>query len=272
MQTHASGSAVLVSVDLTSVTGSALVPTALAWRVLDEAGTVIQDWQDIPVNGSEVATVSVTIAGAFNILTPPATRGIRTVLLRVTTDSGEFLLSSDVMLQTISALAPWHNSFQTYQQALLATHDYPEVAMSAWVRTSDRAERERAMIQSHRAILMLPIYVGLDDFSAPLSADSLKKVVDGRLALRDLALDDHAFISARLLHALRHAQVLEANEALNADPVVLARRNGLMSLTVGESSQFFGASKPLENPMLSKPALDLLQPWLSYRVRIGRTG
>ena len=127
--------------------------------------------------------------------------------------------------------------------------------MTGWMRESRREERERALIEAYLAILQMPLFI--------------------RSAGRSLAAFLEEFgmaeLDEKLLTALRRAQVLEASEILNADPTTLARRNGLISMTVGESSQFYGTSKPLDLPLLSRQAIKMLSPWISYSVRIGRT-
>jgi len=162
------------------------------------------------------------------------------------------------------------NSFQTYAQALLESQNHTILNVSGWTRSTLRDERERALIQAHVAILQLPLRLknSLRDPQRYLT-DSF--ITPARIWLRDVTPGEYAvWTDEKMKIALRQAQLLEASEILNADPVAVARRNGLISMTVGESSQFFGQGKPLDNPMLSRPAYDLIKRWIDSSVRLAR--
>lgn len=268
MQNYAPGNAVKVSLDLKNEAGDLIAPTALRWRVLDEAEAVLQDWTALALPTEPVEAVQVTVIGPLNILTPPATRGMRSVELEITTDDGVLVVTREFLLQGSTALLVGENTFATYNQAVLASQDYSDEPIAGWSRTEVRDERERALIQAHQAIMLMPLKFKLVR-SDPQASQSPFTPTEIWLAdlLPELFVD---VVPAPMRKALLHAQLLEASAVLNADPVVTARRNGLMSMTVGESSQFFGQTKPLETPMLSRHAMDLLKPWLSYTVRLAR--
>lgn len=269
MQNYAPGNAVKVSLDLKNEAGDLIAPTALRWRVLDEAEAVLQDWTALALPSDPVEAVQVTVIGPLNILTPPATRGMRSVELEVTTDEGVFTVTREFLLQGSTALQLGYNTFATYNQAVLASQDYSDEPIAGWSRAEARDERERALIQAHQAIMLMPLKFKL--VRADPQASQHPAFAPTEIWLADLLPE--LFVDAVPAHmrkALLHAQLLEASAVLNADPVVMARRNGLMSMTVGESSQFFGQSKPLETPMLSRHAMDLLKPWLNHTVRLSR--
>lgn len=266
MQNYAPGGAIQVTINLLNEAGADLTPVALRWRVLDEAETVLQDWTVASLPAPTEKSVTVTVLGALNILTPPATRGLRTVELEVTTAAGMVVLTESVLLQATSALMVGYNSFCTYAQALMTVQDYSDRTVTGW-ESATRDQRERALIEAFNSIRRMPLIVGVEEnlYSA------------GRGLVRDygwlslLEPDEYlSNVSARQQKALRAAQLLEASEVMNADPVLIARRNGLMSMTVGESSQFFRTGKPMEAPMLSSQAIEILKPWLRYSTTIGR--
>lgn len=292
MQNYAPGGAIAVTFDLRNEAGDALTPTALRWRVIDEAETVLQDWtpeSPMPL----VPQLAVTIIGPLNILTPPATRGIRTVELEVTTVTGIIMLSQSVMLQALTQLSVGVNSFLTYAQALMIAQDFTTSALEGWEANPSREHRERALAEAHASILRMPIVVDNREklFTAGAEITNIPYApVTNRIWSIGVYPDDTRLypgmrqrwlshvkadelltaVPDRQMVAIRKAQLLEASALLNVNPVIAARRNGLMSMTVGESSQFFRPGKPLEQAVLSNQALECLKPYIRRVTKMGR--
>jgi hypothetical protein len=77
-------------------------------------------------------------------------------------------------------------------------------------------------------------------------------------------------LPVRFKRALMLAQVAEADTLLSGgSSFEELRREGLMSMTVGESKQFFQSGKPLNLPV-SRRAIGYLKPYVSYTLRVGR--
>lgn len=274
MQNYTPGSAIQVGIELRDESGGVLDASVLRWRVLDEEDTVLQDWT--PLTRTHIEDrVEVTILGALNILTPPATRGIRTVELEVTTVGGALLtLSQSVMLQASTQLSLWHNSFMTYNQTLMLVQDLSVQSAAAWDRAGSREDRERALTEACASIRRMPIVV-VEDWSKQQQRHDTypgtQRLFGERRWLTDLAPGEmQSVLSQVQLLALRRAQLFEAIAILDANPVLMARREGLMSMTVGESSQFFRTGKPLDLPVMSTQAIECLKPYLRYITAIGR--
>lgn len=253
MQNYAPNTAVPVTFRLLNEAGDVLEPTGLRWRVLDEDDQPLLGWTTLTLPSPPEDQITLTLSPALTAIAAGQGRGLRTVELEVVSAVGTLLLSERVLLTAVTVLAPGVNSFISYSRAVLTAEDFTESTMAGWVRQSRREERERALIEAYLSILQMPIHIrsnlGLVAF--------IEKF--GNVELGEA-----------LQVALRRAQVLEASEILNADPAVTARRNGLISMTVGESSQFYGTSKPLNMPLLSAQAVKTLSPWLNYSVRTGR--
>lgn len=254
MQNYAPGGAIQVSFDLRNEAGVALIPTALRWRVLDESDTVLQDWAALAVPAANEKAVA-TIPGVLNTLVAPATRGIRTVELEVTTATGNMMLSEQVMIQGLSQLSLWNNTFLTYAQSLMFAQDFAPGTLSGWELHTPREDRERALVEAHTAIMRMPLVV-----------DSRRSVWLSELSAQELS----EMLTHRQSIAIRKAQLLEASAVLEANPVLIARREGLMSMTVGESSQFFRSGKPLESAMISSQAIEQLKPYIRHVTMLGR--
>lgn len=255
MDIYTPGGPVALTFPLRNEAGDILEPSSLRWRVLDEDELVVMDWTPPASLAIVQDEYSVTIDASYTTLAAGSVRGIRLVELELTTPAGIHVLSQEFLLQSGSILTVGENSFCSYMRALMVAEDFTEQSMSGWQRETRRVERERALIEAYRAIMRLPL------FSSRSGGVTLSSA---------MATGGVAGLDSDLRQALFQAQVMEANEVLNADPVAIARRNGLLSMTVGESSQYFGSSKPLECPVMSRQALKALGPWVSYSVKIGR--
>lgn len=263
MTSYTPGQPVLAVIALEDESGAALTPTALRRRILDEEETVLLDWDvvDIPAAG---AGASVLVAGALNLLTPPAMRGARTVELEVTTATQVLVLTQTYLLAAAAGLSGV-NSYQTYAQALVAAAGFTDQSLAGWSAVTDRASRVQALIEAHSRIQLLPIVIEYDD-----SQSIVRDIGEDPWRLRDLTPAQIANLDARLLDALRMAQLVEADEILADDPVKRARREGLISASVGESSQFFGTSKMLDLGV-GQRAMKYLSRWIRFRATLGRS-
>ena len=247
--------------------GVFLTPTSLQWRVLDEAEAVLQDWTS--VNSLPASSeLEVTIPQTLTFLIAPAVRGIRTVEVEVTTASGTYVLTESVLIQGATALALGINTFNTYAQAMLESENYVPDNIAGW-SGAVREDREKALIEAYRRIMMLPIGVHFDNMQSRLSQDAFIARNFGPSMLRDMTPEQIAGLHAPMLTDLRRAQIVEADEILNVDVAAQARNDGVTSITVGESSQTFKASKPLLLGA-SIRTINILQRWVRFGARIER--
>lgn len=265
MQNYKPGTAVPLTFSLADESGSFLTPVSITWRVLDEAEVVLQDWTAIanPTTSDLVITVPLTLTG----LVAPALRAIRTVEVEVVTASGTIHLSDAFMLQGATALTFGVNSFQTYAQAILVAEDFYGASMPGWVGAVDRESREKALIEAYGRLLKLPVRPYFGDSQ---SMDYEFSRSFGPFRLSDMSPAQMLTLYAPVLASLRRAQVLEADEIMVADPVLAARKNGITGITVGESTQFFRATKPLDLPVGAR-AMKEMERWVNFTARIGRS-
>lgn len=267
MQNFKPGTDVPLTFNLVDESGAVLTPVSLRWRVLDEADVELQAWAVIstmPITPQ----LTVTVASGFTTLTAPQLRGVRTVELEVTTATGVVVLSDAIMIQGATVLAFGINTFQTYGQAILLAEDFTPDQIADWT-ASDRDTREKAMIQAYQRILQLPIHTGGTEgwSQSMLTTDTVISNVGSQL--RHMTPAQMLNLYPALLSALRSAQFVEAVSILSTDPTRAARSEGLISLTVGESSQVFQAGSALEYPAC-KGAMAYLQRWIRTTARIGR--
>lgn len=255
MQTHVPGIPARVVFELRNSNGELLEPAALRWRVGDETGVLVQDWRDEPVV-AYAELVELQLDAAHTTLAPAALRGARTVELEITLADGTALVHRQVLLLTArDQLQVGVNTFATYAQALICTQDFTSATLTGWSATENRQQQEAALVEAFQAMRGMPLVVAGRD----------------RLWLSDLSTDEYlSYVTDEQKADLMKAQLLEASAILEVDPALIARRKGIMSSTVGEASQFFRTSKPLELPMLSQQAVMLLKPYLRWSTVLAR--
>lgn len=248
-------------------------PTAVRWRALDENETVLQDWtliDPLPTGAELVVALEATLTS----LPAGALRALRVVELELQTPLGTFVLSESVLLQGATQLAPGLNSFQSYYQALFLIEGQHADQISGW-QHAERDQREKALVEAHLRLLQLPLALEFGASQTRLTDDAWLDARKSQRLLRDLAPADVLALHAPLLGALRLAQAAEANDILDPDSPRAAANAGLVSLTVGESSQTWrqgatGSSRAMEYPVCPR-AIALLQRWLRYGAKIGRS-
>lgn len=177
------------------------------------------------------------------------------------TDKGRSFSLDFIVSIRANKLIPWVSSCDNYIKMMLAVADLP-LGKSADFLAMPRADRETALVDAFDAVLSLPLRVRSES----------KHKGKPFIALSDEDRLAAAALDKRFVRAMVQAQAMEACARVNEDPVAQARSNGLISMTVGESSQFYGSGKTLASTMrvMSKDAAQLLSPWLDFSVKLGR--
>lgn len=263
MNTHKSGRDIATVFSLAADDG-VLAPTALRRRVLDEEGNLIADWAAVTLPDAGVEEVTVETGAPLNTLVPPQLRGIRIVELEITTAASTTVVEVAYQLEASLLLVPGINSFQTYYQAVLEAQTYSDTTMQGWVQNTDKEARERALSEAFTRIRLMPVVI---DWESDQSI--IRDVYSDPPRLRDLTSELILRLDKRLAKALKQAQLLEANHVLTDDQFGAARAAGIQSMTVGESSQFFGNTRPLDRGVC-EAAAKVLARWVRNRARIGR--
>jgi hypothetical protein len=256
------GSAIGVDIPLIDTTGNPLVPVGLRWRLVDESETELQAWTDIEIDAVPPVLVSVTVDSTLNLLPAGAARGIRTVYLEVSTENGVVDLSYSFMLQAVTTLIVPSNSFVTYNEALLIGADFSN--LTAWAAAT-RPAAETALIEARRRLVRLNIDPNILDAQDRLTSDV---VVSITYRLEDLTLDQFRGLESHLAVRLKRAQIIEANEILKGDPLRSGNSDGLSSLTVGESTQFYRESRPVNMGLCRDAYIEIAR--FVRGVRLGR--
>lgn len=256
MKIYGDGSIVEVAIPLLTERGESFSPNTLTYRVLDEAGAELVASSALAYGGE---TEMIVIVGAVsNTLGAGETRMMRVVELTAITDEGIIVVESRYVIESITYLSVGDNSFQTYNEALLIEMDL--IGVETW-ETAPAHKKKAALIEAYDSICKLTFRIGdRQDSLFPNSAN---------VNIKYLTASEIAALDARMLLAIRKAQVIEADVVLGGDPIAEKRKTGLMSETIGESSNMFRPGKPLVLPV-SNRALHYLAPYITMRKVVGR--
>lgn len=250
----------LVSIALLGASGASMAPASIDWRLVDEADKQLLDWAPVPFDVlTPPAAVSITVPASANLLALGQAYGMRTVELRVTTSIGAVtVLSSTYALEAANKLVAMVNSYGTHKQLMVAAQYAPETEVMHLTGASEE-DGVRALLGAYAAIEQLPLMV----------VSSRGEELGW---LRDMdAMTRFTKIDPEMRQALMRAQIIEASTALGmpGDEITQARLRGMVSMTVGESSQYFGNARPLELAV-SRTTTRALGRYLRRSVKVGR--
>lgn len=261
MQAYLGGQAVNLSVPLFDSDGALIPALSVSYRVIDqnEVELVAKVALDSFVEGDD--SVVVALDDALNTLDVGVTRAMRVVELYLTTEVGTIKIESGYFIEADEILVEGENSFQPYSKAVFCSGELPNV--QNW-NEAGKKERIAALIAARRNIGQLRFrYV----------FDAEQSIIDNSVGASDLTAATPEQWSAMPLEfreAVRRAQVLEADYLLMPNDSISAyRREGLMSMTVGEAKQFFRPAKAIEG-VVCKRAMKELAKYVMTRTRIAR--
>lgn len=250
----------LVSITLLDASGASMAPASIDWRLVDEADEQLLDWAPVPFNVlTPPAAVSITVPASANLLALGQAYGMRTVELRVTTSIGAVtVLTSTYALESANKLVAMVNSYGTHKQLMVAAQYAPETEVMHLTGASEQ-DSVRALLGAFAAIEQLPLMVVSN------KGQELGWLRDMDAATRAVKIE------SEMRQALMRAQITEASAALGmpGDEIAQARLCGMVSMTVGESSQYFGNARPLELSV-SRATTRTLGRYLRRSVRVGR--
>lgn len=250
MKAYKDASEVVVTTSLVDDDGNAIVATEGTYRVLDQDDNELVASSALTVD-AQATEVQVTVPSAINTLGVGELRGLRVIEYSLVTAAGVVELIDTYLVEASSVLVVFENSFMTYHQALMVAFEVPSTP--GW-DSAGRQTRIAALKEAYIAINTLRFTVAdfLTDF-----------------ALVDMTADDISAIPTDFQLALRMAQIATADLALGGDPIDHKRRMGLMSETIGESSNMFRPGKPMLDS-IGQRAYRYLAPYLSIAHKIGR--
>jgi len=233
-----------------SISLQGIAATAVTYRVLDAAGVELlaESATGFVAGDTEVA---IAVPVALNTLPAGTYTDLRKVELKVVAADGTRTISELYAIETPDVLVEGVNSYQNYETAELgAMFTQP---LEAW-GMNDKFARISAMIEARDRIGRLS-FVEVEAYDA--------------FSINELTPAQFQSLSAALRTALRKAQIVEADFVLGGSAIDHKRDQGLMSETIGESSNMFRPGKPLELPV-SKRTARMLMGHITYALKIGR--
>jgi hypothetical protein len=269
MNKYLAGEAVTVTFPLDESMGVA--PATASYRLLDEDENVLieQDTPTDPANGA----VTIRVDGAMNMLAPAVTSGsntlqpaqlraARTAQITLVYQNGTVRLEQSYLIEASSLLVPGTNSFQTLAKANLVALDIP--ALNGWGAATDD-QKIAAMIQARINLGMLRYRYRFDD--------NWMNYVMPEFALYSittLTQEEYVELPVQFRRAIERAQIIEADDLLNVDPVLAKRRMGIVSETVGDSTTTFNAVRPDRGLVCPRAMLEVTR-FVLRRTRLSRT-
>lgn len=263
MQAYLGNQDVTLTIPLVTASGEVIDATAVQYRVIDQDEVELVAKVALATFAPGDAEVTITVDAAQNDL-GLATRAVRSVELYVEGTGGTTLLTAEYVIEVASVLAVGVNSFQTFPNAVMIGFELPN--LPGW-NAASRQERMNALMAAYRNFGKLALRYVTED------TDPMTRVIQpvewNYNDITKMPQNVLLQLPSEYLAALRRAQVYEADFLLGGDEVGDIRRSGLMSATIGESSQFFRPAKPYE-AAVCKRALKEVSRYLISSVRVGR--
>jgi predicted regulator of amino acid metabolism with ACT domain len=255
------GQNVSVTVQCKDVAGNPLSATAAEYDLLDANGNVIVSDTAVPgfTPGNTSATVQVT--ALQNSLEAGEKRDMRVVRVTFTTTSGTVQGTERYMITAEETLEVMFNTFQTYDHAELIAAEM--TGLNVW-HVKTEAQKRAALADAFYGLSKLrfriPNTVGQDRVNYP---------DDVITNIRELTVSEFNALEEKFLQALKRAQVAEADSLLENNQTDEMRRRGIISYTIGETSQFMGSQRPLDLTVNHR-SIKYLTGYISWALHVAR--
>lgn len=244
------------------LTLSDLTATALEYRVVDHDGEELVARASTAYTPGD-QTKTITVPAALNALPVGVVAAARTVYLYITGTggaAGEVRLSQSYRIVAEDDLPVPSASFQSLASADMIAADLLDVTAYTGASDSDRAA---ALRQARDNLCQLHFRFEVDKQRASYGIGGGVFERDG-FDLGEVTLSELNALPAEFRSALKRAQVLDAAWILGrlGDDVAAQRDQGLVSITIGESSRTYTRQKPPRSAA-SPRAVRVLSAWLA---------
>lgn len=252
---------VSVEIPAVNLAGETITATSAAYRILDAERNELVSLTNVVsfVSGDQKA--SVTVEGSVNTLEAGIIRDMRVVEVKFSTAEGDIINSVKYVVQADTTLIIMGNSFQTLEQAEIAAMDMPN--LKVW---GDKGDQERAAALVDAYYNLCKLRYSIPGTMAQNRQNWGSNIIND---ITDYSALEFLTLESRFVTALRKAQVAEADVILEGDLQGELRREGVISYTIGETSQFFRPTKPLDLAV-SVAALKYLRGFVSWAIPIAR--
>jgi hypothetical protein len=233
MLTYLAGDAITLTIPLINEAGTAIVPTAALYKVLDEDSVTIVDATSLSVTGATTQVV-ITVPGVNNTLAIGRSVGAREVQILVTTATGHELVYAGYRIVVADRLVVPSASVQSYASAEMTAADLNGIP--GWT-AADKSSRVGALLEAHRHLCLFSYRYIPDDWQSRILMEvDIKR-------LNEVTLSEWQALPIEFQTALRIAQVYEADEILSSSTSADPRDSGIIAERIGETEVKWRTSK-----------------------------
>lgn len=261
MNFHLEGQIVQVVVPLTDQAGVQVTPSLVRAKLYDGEGVLISDLGSITFTAG-AATTTVTVLGALNTLLSGEPKEARRLDVEITHPAGLSLKTLRYGIEDEQSLILMKNSFQSFENALLIASDY--VNLTAF-NTATEARQKASLVEAFRRISSLAMIYVTKDVDGSVTGTYELLAGDWEEVNGDVFKTQ---FPTHFQRALRHAQVLEANELLQGNVLARKHAQGIATETIGESSVTLRPGFGIQS--ISSAARAILSGYINDTVRIER--
>lgn len=261
-----------INIAIADTKGNALTPNSIQVKILDEQSVELQAAQYIAFAPGDTS-FDLIVSGAINTISDPLVN----TQARVIVVNYGFASSVSILVRHIYLVR--RDVVLSFMKNTYISHEAAEVLAASiarldnWVAASD-VEKIMALETAYERIGRLSFEVSNPSVETPLNSIGVKDILSTPTisisGINQLTPEEMSALPARFLMALRRAQVVEANAILETgETITNKRRGGLMSETVGESSQMWRPGKPILFSV-SRETLEELSGYVKYGAGIKR--
>jgi hypothetical protein len=262
---YTAGSEIKITLPLTDEDGNQIDAVSYSYTLYNEAGASVEANSGAVPAG--MYDLELIIPAGSNTVAAGERYGARQLVCIVTDDDGDthqiihtYILRAHVFLSVPS------ESAQTLMQSMILTKSMSQAVLENW-NYADEEEREAALIEAWSRLYKIRYNPWLPTDTPPDDLYELQQT--GKLILNQVTVDQWNALPDHFRLALRRAQIVEAGVLLGGDPVFERRMDGLLSKTVGESSEMFRSAAPIKSVISPKARREIGQ-YIDTSYRIGR--
>lgn len=265
MDTFTPGTNITLTFDMIDDrTAEVIDPASATFDVFDDEGVQLVTAQAVTVTGGETS-LDVTVQAAENTIS--GTEGARSVVLNILTTSGDARqLVKTYLLTSHSVLAVPSESGMNLLQSEMVANKMAQSVLEVWA-DEDIYRKSAALREAWSRLSRIPFTPWRNFEDIPSGTD--KKLIEGDFQLNLLSPTEWASLPETFRKALQRAQIIEAAVILDGDPTWDRRQDGLISKTVGESSEMF-ASRKAAFSTVSPKAHREISGYIRRRISLGR--
>lgn len=264
MHSYFAGQPITITVPLVTSNGTTITnPGATSFRVTDGAGIeIVPPTAVTPEAG--MGLIEILVPAAAHEVPAGEVRAFRQIEVTCESEGVTYSMLEEYLIESVDSLVLMRNSFQTYPEAMLMSTEI--TGLDAY-RNATRGERIASLVNAHNVLARLRYRIS--DGYRGQNQSRINWQYHGYIDVMRMSPEDFQELPSAFIRALRTAQIIEGNEALDQFSVHRKRQQGLMSETIGESSMMFRPEKVLNVPV-TRRSLDLLRPYLVWDLGIAR--